>query len=240
MRGCSPPCKSRDTSEPWCFNLKLPLKALWTRPPDSFAGFIFNFQHLIPIHLSQSYKKASFSTMKYNTILLALASMVLAAPADLSPKRQDLTATTDQLLFSVTLPQFEARRNSKNPATLDWSSDGCTSSPDNPFGFPFLPACHRHDFGYQNYRIQKRFTKAGKTKIDSNFKKDLYSQCQFTSAKTACDRLADVYHIAVMLLGGRDANKRDETKPLYDEAVKAYNKAVKEAQAEGLLPTLEY
>lgn len=112
--------------------------------------------------------------MKFNAVLLALASTALAAPTSdaSSLKRQDITVVTDQLLFSVTLPQFEARRNKKDPSTLDWSSDGCTSSPDNPFGFPFLPGCHRHDFGYQNYRIQKRFTKAAKAKIDSNFKNE--------------------------------------------------------------------
>lgn len=113
--------------------------------------------------------------MKFNNaILLALATTALAAPASdvTTPKRQDINTVTDQLLFSSTLPQFEARRNAKDPPSLDWSSDGCTSSPDNPFGFPFLPACHRHDFGYQNYRIQKRFTKAAKAKIDSNFKSE--------------------------------------------------------------------
>lgn len=32
-----------------------------------------------------------------------------------------------------------------------------------------LPACHRHDFGYTNYREQSRFTESAKSKIDSNF-----------------------------------------------------------------------
>ncbi|KAK9441323.1 p15-like protein [Metarhizium brunneum] len=178
--------------------------------------------------------------MKFNNaILLALATTALAAPASdvTTPKRQDINTVTDQLLFSSTLPQFEARRNAKNPPSLDWSSDGCTSSPDNPFGFPFLPACHRHDFGYQNYRIQKRFTKAAKAKIDSNFKSDLYSQCQGESAKGACDRLADVYYEAVKEFGGGDATKRDRSD--YDRAVAAYNAAVKEAQEQGLLPVLD-
>ncbi|KAK2612087.1 hypothetical protein QQS21_001816 [Conoideocrella luteorostrata] len=177
--------------------------------------------------------------MKCSTLMLALASTALAAPSAhaASLKRQDITAVTDELLFSITLPQFEARRNKKNPSSLDWSSDGCTSSPDNPFGFPFLPACHRHDFGYQNYRIQSRFTKAAKAKIDSNFKNDLYYQCQPVSAKGACDRLADVYYAAVKKFGGGDATKRGELS--YEEAVEAYNQAVKEAQDEGLLPVLD-
>lgn len=32
------------------------------------------------------------------------------------------------------------------------------------------PACHRHDFGYHNYRDQSRFTVSGKLNIDNNFK----------------------------------------------------------------------
>ncbi|GAB0134606.1 hypothetical protein EsDP_00002971 [Epichloe bromicola] len=180
--------------------------------------------------------------MKYNAILLALASSVLAAPsADVaSLKRHDINTVTDELLFKATLPHFQAQRNIRNPDTLDWSSDGCTSSPDNPFGFPFLAACHRHDFGYQNYRVQTRFTKAAKAEIDSLFQKDLYYQCQSVFAQTACERLADVYYAAVSQFGGGDATKREEMKPSYQEAVEAYEKAVKEAQAEGLLHTLDY
>lgn len=87
-------------------------------------------------------------------------------------KRQGDTTVTDQLLFSITLPAFETRRNARNPSNLDWSSDGCSSSPDNPFGFPFVPACHRHDFGYRNYKKQSRFTDSNRLKIDNNFKKE--------------------------------------------------------------------
>ncbi|GJN72528.1 hypothetical protein PLICBS_006601 [Purpureocillium lilacinum] len=184
--------------------------------------------------------------MKFHAAVLALASVAIAAPvADATTsiaERQSSNAVTDQLLFSLTLPQFTARRNKKDPATLDWSSDGCTSSPDNPFGFPFLPGCHRHDFGYQNYRAQARFTKAAKAKIDLNFKTDLYYQCQGVSAKGACQALADVYYEAVRRFGGGDATKREEQEEVdraYKEAVARYEKAVKEAQEEGLLPVLD-
>ena len=79
---------------------------------------------------------------------------------------------TDTLLFVDSLSTFESHRDALDPPTLDWTSDGCTDSPDDPFGFPFLFACHRHDFGYQNYRAQSRFTKDAKTKVDDNFKKE--------------------------------------------------------------------
>ena len=109
--------------------------------------------------------------------LLALVPAAFAFPATLETaaatlKRLSLTEITDQYLFSLTLPQFTAKRNARDPSTLIWDSDGCTSSPDNPFGFPFTPACHRHDFGYRNYKNQNRFTDANKLKIDDNFKKE--------------------------------------------------------------------
>ncbi|KAJ6439064.1 erythromycin esterase [Purpureocillium lavendulum] len=157
----------------------------------------------------------------------------------------------DHLLFGVPLTEFTAHRNRKDPSTVDWSSDGCTSSPDNPFCFSYLPACYRHDFGYQNYRIQERFTKDAKAKIDLNFKKDLYFQCQAVPATQACQRLADVYYTAVRLFGGGDARIRalsadstgpDEQRDLvkaYQDTIVAYNEAVKEAQEQGLLPVLD-
>jgi hypothetical protein len=109
--------------------------------------------------------------MKFIASILCLASAVLALPADASlVERQSASQITDQYLYSITLPAFTGRRNARDPPTLIWDSDGCSSSPDNPFGFPFTPACHRHDFGYRNYKAQNRFTSAGKAKVDSNFK----------------------------------------------------------------------
>ena len=112
-----------------------------------------------------------------SSILLAMSASALpteGTEAKLSAhtKRQSSQTITDQLLFTVTLPQFTSRRNARDPPNLDWSSDGCTSSPDNPFGFPFVPACNRHDFGYNNYRAQSRFTQSAKANIDNNFKKE--------------------------------------------------------------------
>jgi hypothetical protein len=113
--------------------------------------------------------------MKFLASVLCLASSALALPASAGTditlvQRQTVNQVTDQYLYSITLPAFTLRRNARDPPTLIWDSDGCSSSPDNPFGFPFTPACHRHDFGYRNYKNQNRFTDAGKLKIDNNFK----------------------------------------------------------------------
>jgi hypothetical protein len=74
--------------------------------------------------------------MKFTIAILALAAGVTAMP-HLQP-RQSPVAVTDQLSFQLTLPQFTARRNAMDPPTLDWTTDGCTSSPDNPLGFDFV------------------------------------------------------------------------------------------------------
>ncbi|KAL1835437.1 hypothetical protein VTJ49DRAFT_6709 [Mycothermus thermophilus] len=183
--------------------------------------------------------------MKLLATLLCLASSVMALPAADETgaslvSRQSLNQITDQYLYSITLPAFTAKRNAKDPKTLDWSSDGCSSSPDNPFGFPFTPACHRHDFGYRNYKAQKRFTDAGKLKVDNQFKTDLYYQCRSTSVRGVCEALAEVYYAAVRAFGGSTQNKRDDDLvKIYEEKVAIYNQLVAEAQARGELWALE-
>ncbi|KAK5651777.1 hypothetical protein OQA88_11644 [Cercophora sp. LCS_1] len=181
--------------------------------------------------------------MKFTTLFLSLAGSAFALPTEGASSglhtRQTATTVTDQLLFSVTLPTFTQRRNAKNPSTLNWESDGCTSSPDNPFGFPFVPACHRHDFGYHNYRAQSRFTQSNRLKIDDNFKKDLYYQCNGVTAAGVCRGLADVYYAAVRAFGGSDATpgkrSQDDLVKEYEEKVAIYNELVAEAQAKGEL-----
>lgn len=74
--------------------------------------------------------------MKLTVALLTLAAGVMAMPN--LQARQSPVAVTDELTFQLTLPQFTARRNARDPPTLDWSTDGCTSSPDNPLGFDFV------------------------------------------------------------------------------------------------------
>jgi hypothetical protein len=88
------------------------------------------------------------STMK--CVLVALTGLLSLTSALVAPRAETAIAATDHLLFSTTISAFEAARNAKNPPSLDWASDGCSSSPDNPFGFDFIEECHRHDFGYRN------------------------------------------------------------------------------------------
>lgn len=83
---------------------------------------------------------------------LALASLVYAAPtSDLSTRQSSLEQVTDNYLFSISISQFISYRNSKTgPKELIWDSNGCTASPDNPFGFNCtsltrpVPPCQIH------------------------------------------------------------------------------------------------
>ncbi|RMZ80764.1 hypothetical protein DV738_g2705, partial [Chaetothyriales sp. CBS 135597] len=151
--------------------------------------------------------------MKNILLFLGLAILpltnALALPTTASSKlvrrltEAELEAITDEDLFSISITEFESRRNAQDPAELDWSSDGCSSSPDNPLGFNFVPSCHRHDFGYRNYKAQDRFTDANKARIDLNFKNDLDNQCETESFESACHALAEVYYQAVKEFGSK-------------------------------------
>ncbi len=108
------------------------------------------------------------------------ASDALTLRQSAPPPGVDVTAETDKWLFSTPMATFLAAMNSKNPPYLFWpspSADACTLAPDHPWNFDFKRSCQRHDFGYKNYRDQKRFCAAGRNKIDDQFNRDLRSYC---------------------------------------------------------------
>ncbi len=119
------------------------------------------------------------------------------AYADLSPG--ELHATTDRYLFEISLDEFVVTRDAQpHPEQLDWSSDSCSLSPNEPLGYEFTSSCDRHDFGYRNYQQQARFTEDNRQRIDDNFKADMYSNCD---DDTGCEVTANVYHWAVREFG---------------------------------------
>jgi hypothetical protein len=124
-----------------------------------------------------------------------------AAQAGLTPSR--LQAVTDQYLYSTSLADFQTIRAAAPHADqLDWTSDGCSVSPDKPLGYNFLPACYRHDFGYGNYKKQNRFTEPNRKRIDDNFKADMYTICH---GRAGCKVVANIYYGAVRAFGGEYA-----------------------------------
>ncbi|GHJ46249.1 hypothetical protein Cs7R123_35910 [Catellatospora sp. TT07R-123] len=85
---------------------------------------------------------------------------------------------------------------------FNWSTDYCSSSPDNPIGFDFKLSCYRHDFGYRNHKEMGLFA-ASKARLDSAFYEDLKRRCATYNAivRPACYSLAWTYYQAVKEFG---------------------------------------
>lgn len=147
---------------------------------------------------TSSLRRAARATVTAIAVTIAMLAGTLTAQAALDPGQ--LRQVTDQYLYSTSLSSFQTLRSQRPYGDqLDWSSDGCSNSPDNPFGFNLVKACYRHDFGYRNYKRQGRFTEANRLSIDNNFKHDMYTVC---NGNWACDRFADIYYAAVRQFGG--------------------------------------
>ncbi|MFJ7336299.1 phospholipase [Streptomyces sp. NPDC101110] len=133
-------------------------------------------------------------------LVLVPAASASAAPAD---KPQVLSSWTQTSASSYNA-WAAARQNQGAWASygFDWSTDYCTTSPDNPFGFPFQNACARHDFGYRNYEAAGTFS-ANKDRLDSAFYEDLKRVCGAYSGagRTACNSTAWTYYQAVRVFG---------------------------------------
>ncbi|SEB87533.1 phospholipase [Streptomyces sp. PAN_FS17] len=132
--------------------------------------------------------------------VVATAAAADAAPAD---KPQVLSSWTQASASSYNA--WVAARNNQSAWSaygFDWSTDYCSSSPDNPFGFPFSTSCARHDFGYRNYKAIGAFD-ANKSRLDSAFYEDLKRVCANYSgaSKTACNSTAWTYYQAVKAFG---------------------------------------
>jgi Prokaryotic phospholipase A2 len=146
--------------------------------------------------------------------VLALPVIIVPPFTLFSRQTPELEAATDRLLFATSMQDFLAARAAQDPPGLDWSSDGCSDSPDDPFGFNFNPSCERHDFGYRNYKKQDRFTDANKLRIDNNFKQDMFDECatedeqgilgEIGVGKDVCEATATVYYEAVRTFGSKE------------------------------------
>ncbi|MFD0122807.1 phospholipase [Streptomyces virginiae] len=137
------------------------------------------------------------------TAVLALAPAAWSAPQVPADKPQVLSRWTQTGVASYQ-EWAEAREHRAAWAAygFDWSTDHCTSSPDNPLGFPFADACARHDFGYRNHRAAGLFP-AAKTRLDLAFHADLKRVCAHYSGsrRSSCEGTAWTYYQAVRLLG---------------------------------------
>jgi len=151
----------------------------------------------------------------------ACALLLTTAPAHAELSQRELHAVTDEYLFGVPLPEFtEIRAERPHADQLDWDSDGCSLSPDEPLGYSFLESCHRHDFGYRNYQRQERFTEDNRLRIDVQFRTDMRSTC---GTDRLCQATAEVYYLAVREFGGiasstAEAIDNAQIRPVRDES----------------------
>ncbi|KAF2266277.1 hypothetical protein CC78DRAFT_597171 [Lojkania enalia] len=152
----------------------------------------------------------------FPSYLLRLAiAFPLASPLPKVSVDNALINITDTLIFDVSIDEFEKARGiglvgNGSPQTgqytdsrLDWTSDGCSSSPDHPFRFNFLPSCQRHDFAYRNYYKQGRFNEETREKLDINLYDDLLNECAKDSSglESFCKGLAVLYFQTVRVFG---------------------------------------
>ncbi|HEY5836453.1 phospholipase [Streptomyces sp.] len=150
-------------------------------------------------------------------LALPLAAAALALPAVLTAAGPAGAAPADkpQVLSSWTQTSASsynawlAARNNQGAWSaygFDWSTDYCSTSPDNPLGFPFKLSCARHDFGYRNYKAAGTFS-ANKARLDSALYADLKRVCANYSGatKAACDSTAWTYYHAVDIFGSAPA-----------------------------------
>ncbi|MFI8891809.1 phospholipase [Streptomyces paradoxus] len=139
------------------------------------------------------------STLALVTVV-GTAATASAAPAD---KPRVLAAWTQTSASSYsTWAAARANQATWSAYGFDWSTDYCTTSPDNPFGFPFSMSCARHDFGYRNHTAAGTFS-ANKSRLDSAFYEDLKRVCAAYSGatKTSCNGTAWTYYQAVKAFG---------------------------------------
>lgn len=150
------------------------------------------------------------------------ATLTMAAPANAVPSdKLQVMSAWSQTSASSQNAFLSARGHQGDYAAynFDWSTDKCSSSPDNPFGFPFENGCIRHDFNYRNYKAMGQFD-ANKARIDNALYADLKRVCSNYSGatKSSCDALAWTYYHAVDIFGVSAADVNAKTGKLKSPA----------------------
>jgi hypothetical protein len=135
--------------------------------------------------------------------VIALLSPAAVAGATTATKPEVLSSWTQTTVGSYNTWNA-ARQNQAawSQYAFDWSTDYCSTSPDNPLGFDFKLSCWHHDFGYRNYKAIGTFDD-NKDRVDSMFYADLKRKCATYNAvlRPACNALAWVYYQAVSIFG---------------------------------------
>ena len=139
-------------------------------------------------------------------VFAALLTLAVASPAAAVTVEQKVAVLSSWTQTGASSQNaWNAARQNQAPwagYAFDWSTDFCSVSPDQPLGFDFRLSCHRHDFGYRNYRALGGFD-ANKPRIDDSFYFDLRAKCATYNVfvRPACNSLAWTYYQAVKNFG---------------------------------------
>lgn len=158
-------------------------------------------------------RRSSFATLTAALLLSLLGLLGVAQPAAAAPadKVQVLSSWTQTSSSSYSAwSSARANQGTWTAYGFDWSTDYCSSSPDNPLGFNFQLSCARHDFGYRNWKAVGQFS-PNKPRLDSAFYEDLKRKCATYSVvvRPACYSLAWTYYNAVRVFGSVITTQRD-------------------------------
>ena len=156
-------------------------------------------------------------------VLIAFAAALLAAACSDTDTTTTLPggpgfaqeyAEVEDHLFLMTLGVFQPNwHSSVYRAALpwhDWTSDGCSKVPDSGFVFDFAHPCHRHDWGYRNFKVLGKVYPADYTwnevdrlRVDDGFLADMTGTClpKTGPVEAACKAMAVTYYWGVRALG---------------------------------------
>jgi Prokaryotic phospholipase A2 len=146
------------------------------------------------------------ATLFGSTVVGLSLVLAVATPAAAATSAEKLTVMSNftQPAVESYSAWYSARQNQSQWAEygFDWSTDLCSSSPDQPLGFDFRLSCARHDWGYRNYKAMSEFA-ANKSRLDDAFYADLRRKCATYSSwsRPACYSLAWTYYQAVVAFG---------------------------------------
>jgi hypothetical protein len=151
-------------------------------------------------------------TLTVLTVVFALLVPAGAVQAAAASKTEVLSNWTQPTAASY--DAWNSARLNQGPWAsygFDWSTDYCSSSPDQPLGFDFRLSCQHHDFGYRNYKAVGQFP-ANKARVDNTFYADLKRKCGAYSSivRPACLSLAWTYYQAVSIFGSVSAVKKSD------------------------------
>ncbi|GIJ75813.1 phospholipase A2 [Micromonospora phaseoli] len=147
------------------------------------------------------------ATLLTSGVLALLTALAVASPATaaVTPAQKLSVLSSWTQTSASSYNAWNSARQNRAPwaeYNFDWSTDYCSSSPDNPLGFKFSNSCARHDFGYRNYKAVGQFS-ANKSRLDSAFYEDLKRVCATYNSvvRPACTSLAWTYYQAVAIFG---------------------------------------